>query len=218
MTDRIIIEAEQREVIGKQVNQLRRSGWIPGVVYGRNDPVSIQMEQKALRRALRTVGTTNLAELKFGNNTKTVLVRDIQQHLTRGDILHVDFLEVDMASTIRSEAELVAIGEAPPEADGLGVVTLMLRQVEIECLPDNLISQIEIDMSTFTSPEDIIHVSDIPVPSGVTILTDPDTIVARFEYVTAEEEVEEEEIVEEEDVAEDVEVISKGKKEEEEEF
>ncbi|MFO7662392.1 MAG: 50S ribosomal protein L25, partial [Chloroflexota bacterium] len=203
MTDRIIIEAEQREVIGKQVNQLRRSGWIPGVVYGRNDPVSIQMEQKALRRALRTVGTTNLAELKFGNNTKTVLVRDIQQHLTRGDILHVDFLEVDMASTIRSEAELVAIGEAPPEADGLGVVTLMLRQVEIECLPDNLISQIEIDMSTFTSPEDIIHVSDIPVPSGVTILTDPDTIVARFEYVTAEEEVEEEEIVEDEDVAED---------------
>jgi large subunit ribosomal protein L25 len=218
MTDRIIIEAEQREVIGKQVNQLRRSGWIPGVVYGRNDPVSIQMEQKALRRALRTVGTTNLAELKFGNNSKTVLVRDIQQHLTRGDILHVDFLEVDMASTIRSEAELVAIGEAPPEADGLGVVTLMLRQVEIECLPDNLISQIEIDMSTFTSPEDIIHVSDIPVPSGVTILTDLDTIVARFEYVTAEEEVEEEEIVEDEDVAEDVEVISKGKKEEEEEF
>jgi large subunit ribosomal protein L25 len=216
MTDRIIIEAEQREVIGKQVNQLRRSGWIPGVVYGRNDPVSIQMEQKALRRALRTVGTTNLAELKFGNNLKTVLVRDIQQHLTRGDILHVDFLEVDMASTIRSEAELVAIGEAPPEADGLGVVTLMLRQVEIECLPDNLISQIEIDMSTFTSPEDIIHVSDIPVPAGVTILTDPDTIVARFEYVTAEEEAEEEEIVEEEDVAEDVEVISKGKKEEEE--
>jgi large subunit ribosomal protein L25 len=216
MTDRIIIEAEQREVIGKQVNQLRRSGWIPGVVYGRNDPVSIQMEQKALRRALRTVGTTNLAELKFGNNSKTVLVRDIQQHLTRGDILHVDFLEVDMASTIRSEAELVAIGEAPPEADGLGVVTLMLRQVEIECLPDNLISQIEIDMSTFTSPEDIIHVSDIPVPAGVTILTDPDTIVARFEYVTAEEEAEEEEIVEEEDVAEDVEVISKGKKEEEE--
>jgi large subunit ribosomal protein L25 len=215
MTDRIVIEAEPREVTGKQVNQLRRSGWIPGVIYGANDPLSIQMEQKALRRALRTVGTTHLAELKVENRTKTVLVRDIQQHLTRGDILHVDFFEVDMASTIRSEAELVAVGEAPPEADGLGVVTLMLRQVEIECLPDNLVSQIEIDMETFKTPDDIIHVRDIVVPDGVTILTDPDTIVARFEYATVEE-VEEETVVEEEGEAEAVEVISKGKKEEEE--
>jgi large subunit ribosomal protein L25 len=215
MTDRIVIEAEPREVTGKQVNQLRRNGWIPGVIYGGSDPLSIQMEQKALRRALRTVGTTHLAELKVENRTKTVLVRDIQQHLTRGDILHVDFFEVDMASTIRSEAELIAVGEAPPEADGLGVVTLMLRQVEIECLPDNLISQIEIDMETFKTPDDLIHVRDIVVPDGVTILTDPDTIVARFEYATAEE-VEDDVIVEEEGEAEAVEVISKGKKEEEE--
>ena len=58
MSERIVIEAEPREITGKQVNQLRREGWIPGVIYGRKDPVAVQMEQKALRRALRTVGTT----------------------------------------------------------------------------------------------------------------------------------------------------------------
>jgi large subunit ribosomal protein L25 len=211
MTERIVIEAEPREVTGKQVNQLRRSGWIPGVVYGQKTPVSVQLEQKALRRALRNVGTTHLADLKLGNQTKTVLVREIQQHVTRGDIIHVDFMEVDMATTIRTEAELVTVGEAVPEAEGLGVATLMLRSVEIECLPDNLVSEIAIDLSAIKTPDDMIQVGDIPAPKGVTILTDPDMIVARFEYAAAEEEGE----LISADAADAVEVISKGKREEE---
>lgn len=214
MSERIVIEAEPREVTGKQVGQLRRSGWIPGVVYGQKDPVSVQLEQKALRRALRTVGTTHLADLKVGGQTKTVLVREIQQHLTRGDILHVDFMEVDMANTIRTEAELVTVGEAAPAIEGLGVVTLMLRAVEIECLPDNLVSEIAIDLSAIKTPDDVLHVKDITAPEGVAILTDPDMLVARFEYAAGEEEVAG--AAEELEGADAVEVIGKGKKEEEE--
>jgi len=209
MSDRIVIEAEPREVIGKQVAQLRREGWIPGVIYGRKAPQIVQMEQKALRRALRTVGTTQLASVNVGGQVKTVLVREIQQHATRGDIVHVDFLEVDMAATLTSEAELVTVGEATPETQGLGTVTLMLRQVEIECLPDDLVSEIEVDLSTIKSADDIIHVRDIVAPKGVTILTDPDMIVARFEYALGEEAV----VGEEEAAADAVEVITKGKKE-----
>lgn len=212
MTDRIVIEAEPREVIGKQVGQLRRQGWIPGVIYGRKSPQIVQMQQKPLRRALRTVGTTQLADVQVGGQVKTVLVREIQQHATRGDIVHVDFLEVDMATTLRSEAELVTVGEATPEAQGLGTVTLMLRQVEIECLPDDLVSEIEIDLNTIQTPDDIIHVRDIVAPQGITILTDPDMIVARFEYAAAEEA----EAGADEAAADAVEVITKGKKEEEE--
>ena len=78
MSERIVIEAEPREITGKQVNQLRREGWIPGVIYGRKDPVAVQMEQKALRRALRTVGTTHLADVNVGGQLRTVLVREIQ--------------------------------------------------------------------------------------------------------------------------------------------
>lgn len=212
MSDRIVIEAEPREVIGKQVSQLRRTGWIPGVIYGRKSPQIVQMEQKALRRALRTVGTTQLADVKVGGQTKTVLVREIQQHATRGDIVHVDFLEVDMKATLRSEVELVTTGEATPEAQGLGAVTLMLREVEIECLPDDLVSEIEVDLDAIQTPDDVIHVRDIVAPKGITILTDPDLVVARFEYTAAEEV----EAGEEDGAADAVEVITKGKKDEEE--
>lgn len=211
MSDRIVIEAEPREIIGKQTGQLRRDGWIPGVIYGRKTLMSVQMEQKALRRALRTVGTTHLADLSVGGKTHTVLVREIQQHATRGDIVHVDFMEVDMKVKLRTSAELLGTGEATPEAEGLGVVTLLLREVEIECLPDDIVAQIEFDLGAIQTPDDLIHVKDLVAPKGVEILTDPDQVVARFEYAAAEEEV----VGEEEASADAVEVITKGKKEEE---
>lgn len=216
MSERIIIDAEPREIVGKQVSQLRRDGWIPGVIYGRKSLQSVQMEQKALRRALRTVGTTQLADLNIAGKTHTVIVRDIQQHPTRGDIVHVDFLEVDMKVKLRSQASLVGVGEAPPEAEGLGVVTLMLREIDVESLPDDLVAEIEVDLTAIATPDDVIHVRDLSVPKEIEVLTDPDLVVARFEYAAAEEE--EEEVVEEEELAEEVEVITKGKKEEEEEF
>jgi len=213
MTDRITIEAESREVTGKEVSRLRREGWIPGVIYGRKGNLSVQMEQKALRRALRVVGTTHLADVNVGGAVKTVLVREIQQHPTRGDLVHIDFLEVDMKSKLRASAELVTVGTAAPEAAGLGVASLMLREVEIECLPENLVAEIEVDLSAIRTADDVLHVSDITAPKGVEILTDPELVVARFEFAASEEEEAGGE--EMEASAEAVEVISKGKKEEE---
>ncbi len=205
-------------MIGKQVGQLRRDGWIPGVIYGRKEPQSVQMEQKALRRALRIVGTANLADLSIGGKSRTVLVREIQQHATRGDIVHVDFLEVDMKVKLRVQAVLVGVGEAVPEAEGLGVALTVAHEVEIECLPEDLVSEITFDLGAIKMPEDVIHVRDLVAPEGVEILTDPDQVVARFEYTSTETEEEEEQAagIEEDEVGEDVEVIAKGKKEEEE--
>lgn len=213
MTDRIVIEVEPREIAGKQVSQLRRDGWIPGIIYGRKTPQSVQMEQKALRRALRTVGTTHLVDIQLDGKPRTVLIREIQQHATRGDILHVDFMEVDMSAKLRTSAELVTVGQALPEAEGLGAVTLMLREIEIECYPDDMVASIDVDLSAIKTPDDVIHVRDLAIPQGIEVLTDPDMVVTSFEYVGAEEvEAVEEEAVE----AEAVEVIARGKKEEEE--
>jgi len=212
MSERIVIEAEPREVTGKQVSQLRREGWIPGVIYGRKEPVSVQMEQKALRRALRTVGTTHLADVKVGGQVRTVLVREIQQHATRGDLVHVDFMEVDMKSKLRATAELVGAGMSTPQAEGLGVTTMMLREVDIECLPEDLVAEIEVDLSAIKAADDVIHVRDLTAPKGVEILADPELVVARFEFAAGEEEGEG--VAEAEGEA-DVEVIARGKKEEE---
>ncbi|MCP5095154.1 MAG: 50S ribosomal protein L25 [Chloroflexi bacterium] len=213
MSDRIAISAESRSVTGKKVKDLRKAGIIPAVIYGQSEPVIIQLENVPLRRALRITGSTQLLTLEMKEGDRTVIAREIQQHLTRGDLIHVDFYEVDMKQTITSEAALVAVGMAIPEGASLGVGTLSLRSVDIECLPDALVSEIEVDMTLITAPDVVLSVADLTIPEGVTILTDPETVMARFEYAMEEEEEEEEEI-EFDPAADSVEVITKEKEEE----
>jgi large subunit ribosomal protein L25 len=213
--DRLAIDAEQRAVVGKKVKQLRRTGMIPAVIYGINDPVTIQLENKTLRRVLRRAGTTNLINISFSGQTRTVLAREIQQHFTRGDLIHVDFQEVDLKVKITAEADLVLVNRSKMMEDGIGSDVLSLTSVEIEALPDDLIAEIEVDASLLISADEGIYVSDLVVPDGVTILADPETAVARFEYAQLEVEEEEEEVFEA--TAEDVEIIDKGKAEEDDE-
>jgi large subunit ribosomal protein L25 len=149
------------------------------------------MENLALRRVLRTASTTHLIDVKVNGKTHTVLAREIQQHATRGDLIHIDFMEVDMKSTITASAELVLVGKSAPAIEGLGSDVLPLHSIDIECLPGDLISELEVDASLIATPDTIIYVSDLVAPKGVTILTDPETVVARFEYEAAEEAEEE---------------------------
>lgn len=219
MAERISVAAEPRTIVGKKAKQLRRNGFIPAVIYGQGNNVHIQIENLTLRRVLRTAGTTNLIEVDIDGGKRTVLARDVQTHPTRGDLIHVDFYEVNMQEKIIVDAALVSVGVAPPVADGLGSTPLILYSVQIECLPDNLISEIEVDLTKIETPDDVIYVSDLVVPEGVEILVDPEEVVARFEYLQLEEEEEEEE--EEsflESAADEVEVITKGKKDEDEDF
>ncbi len=210
--ERLSITAEPRTIVGKKVKQLRRTGMIPAVIYGQKESVNIQLENLALRRLLRQAGSTHLIDVSLGKSKRIVLVREIQSHVTRGDLMHVDFIEVDMKVLITAEADLVAVGESKPATQGLGVATLTLRSVEIESLPDALVSEIEVDLSQIKTPDDVIYVSDLVTPEGVTILTDPETTVARFEYEKmAEEEEEEEELFV--PAADAVEVVGKDKDE-----
>lgn len=215
MSDRVNIAASPRDVVGKKVKVLRRQGWIPAIIYGRHDPIKIQIENSPLRRALFAAGATNLIDVTVGDETHTVLAREVQRHLTRRDLIHVDFLEVDLTATVTAEARIVAVGQSAPAAEGLGVATLALRMLEIECLPEALLDEVEVDLTLIQTPDDVIYVSDLVVPEGVTIIADSETVVARFEYVKEEEEEEE---VDElfEPSADAVEVIGRDKEDEEE--
>jgi large subunit ribosomal protein L25 len=215
MSEKLSIVAEPRTVVGKQVKQLRQAGFIPAVVYGQREPVTVQLENKALRRVLRRASTTQLIDLEMQGGTRTVLAREIQQHATRGDLIHVDFFEVNMAQAITSEAELVLTGEAGETLEGLGTVVLLVHSVSIECLPGDLVSEIEVDVSAIMTADDVIHVGDLKAPKGVTILDDPEMTVAHFEYTQTAEAAEEKEA--DMSSVESVEVVEKGKREEEEE-
>ncbi len=216
MTDRVLIAAEPRTVTGKKVKQLRRQGMVPGIIYGQAEPVNIQMEELQLNRALRVAGTTQLATVDVEGKEYTVLAREIQQHVTRRNVLHIDFMEVDMKVTITSVADLVLVGESPALELEEGMISQAMYDVDIECLPDALISQIEVDISVIKTPGDRIQVSDLIVPEGVTLLADPDSTVANFQSTRAAiEEGEAEDLLESFD-ASVVEVV--GETEEEEDF
>ena len=202
---RLAIEAAPRTVVGKQVKQLRRDGMIPAVIYGIQDPVTIQLENKMLRRVLRRAGTTNLIDISFGGQKRTVLAREIQQHLTRGDLIHVDFQEVDLKVKITAEVPLGLVGRSQITKDTLGSDVLVLTSVEIEALPDDLIAEIEVDVTNLTDDEPI-YVADLSAPKGVVILTDPETAVARFEYTQADTGEDDYQMT-----ADSVEIIEKGK-------
>lgn len=215
MTDRVTIAAEPRTVTGKKVKQLRRQGMVPGIIYGQAEPVNIQMEELQLNRALRVAGTTQLATVDVEGKAYTVLAREIQQHVTRRNVLHIDFMEVDMKVTITSVADLVLVGESPALDMEEGMIAQAMYNVDIECLPDALVSQIEVDISAIKTPGDRIQVSDLIVPEGVTLLADADSTVANFQAIRSEIEEEEEESILDDLDAGDVEVVGR---EEEEDF
>lgn len=213
MSEQFSIDAQPRTVVGKQVKQLRRSGLIPAVIYGQDVVTNIQLDNFEIRRVLRKAGANDLINLNVEGSLRTALVRDVQKHPVRGDLLHIDFYEVNMRETVTTEVDLVMTGMAQPVKDGLGLVTQMLHTLEIECLPDALVSEIEFDAGIIQTPDDNIYVKDLHVPAGVTFLADPDLLVATFEYIQAAGAEEEEAAFA--PAADMVEVIKKGKIEEE---
>ncbi len=189
MAEEIKIVAAPRTVVGKKVKQLRRDGLVPAVIYGLNAPISIQIEELILRRALRTAGRTNVIDIQMGDENHMVLVREIQRHLTRRELIHIDFLEVDMDALVTAMAEVILTNQeaSQPVKDGLGILVQDLRTVEIEAKPAALIDSITVDGIIIEKSNDVIHVSDLVAPDGVSITSDPEMVIARFEIFRAEE-------------------------------
>jgi large subunit ribosomal protein L25 len=171
------LTAEPRTVVGKQVRALRRDGLIPAVIYGKRDPINVQLPIHATTLTLRDSAENDVYDLNVSGKSYKVLLRDVQKHVTRADIMHIDFLEVSMTDMIRAEAPIHLVGKSPLTG---GVVGLLLHAVEIEAHPDELVSQFELDVALIVDEDTILHVRDLPVPAGVVILTDGDTPVAKF--------------------------------------
>ncbi|MFQ6057784.1 MAG: 50S ribosomal protein L25 [Anaerolineae bacterium] len=206
--EQIELQAEKREVIGKQVRHLRREGLIPAILYGHNTkPLALQVEERALHRVLREAGANRLIALKIGRARKRrmTLAREIQRDAITQALLHVDFQEVVMTEKITTEVPLLFEGESPVVKRGEGILIHGLEAVEAECLPGDLISAIPVDLSILTEIDQAIHVGDLQVDPAIEILTDAEEIVAKVlppRVVEKWEEVVEEEVPEVEVITE----------------
>ena len=211
--ERIELAVQRRRIVGKQVRRLRREGLAPAVIYGHGiKSLSIQVDQHELRRVLAQAGLSSLITLRLGDGEEphVALVREVQRDVLAGSILHVDFLQVQMAEKITTTIPLRLVGESPAVEGQGGMILQGATEVEIECLPDNLIDAIEVDLSHLTELEEELTVADLVVPADVEVLTAPQEMVARAVTVF-EEEVEEEIPI----APPEVEVIGRPRREEE---
>jgi large subunit ribosomal protein L25 len=215
--ERIELKSETRAIHGKQVKRLRAASQIPAVVYGPDmSSQSIQIDERGLIKVLREAGATALIDLYIddGSEPHIVLAREIQRDSLTGRAMHVDFYEVRLTETVRTMPRLEFVGKSPAAEAGLGVLIHGMTSVEVECLPTELISSIEVDVSVLETLEDVITVSDLPVPDSVKIIADPSEMVASV-VPTRMEVVEEEEAEEEFELEEGAEVeVEVGEEEE----
>ena len=187
----------------RETRRLRRSGQVPGVLYGGGeDPVAFAVNERDLRHALAARGA--VLDLELGGKTTSAVLKDSQHNVVRGDTLHVDFLRVRLDVAIHAVVPLELVGgdDAPGVTEG-GVLEHVLREVNIEALPNEIPERLEADVSAMNI-NDTVFLSSVKAPDGVTILDDleentvatltPPKLEAELEALDAELEEETERV------------------------
>jgi len=189
-----------REVLGKKVKALRRQGLTPANIYGHNvESQAIQVATEELKHVLKSAGRNDIVYLRLdGNDPRPTFVRDVQQHPVTDAIQHVDFLQISLREKVRADVPIHLTGIAPAVDTYGGILMHGLDHVTVEALPTEVPSFLEIDVSPLTEINQALHVSDLDLPDGVTLLTDVEQVVAKVAPPAVEpvEEVPEEEVEE----------------------
>jgi large subunit ribosomal protein L25 len=215
----VSLSANTREASGKGgARQLRMNGQIPAVIYGHaREAQSLTLNARDLDKMLEHIqAESTVIEVSVGGKTSKTLIREIQRHPFKRQILHVDFQELVAGEKVVVSIPITLSGVAEGVRLGGGVLDQTLRELEIEVDPSNIPDHIEYDVTNMVIG-DSVHVSDLKVPEGVEVQDDPETSVAVLAAPRAviEETAVAPEAAAEGAVAAEPEVIGRGKEDEE---
>ncbi len=214
MNEFVVLKAIRRAERGKSVKQLRRQGFLPGIMYGHHlEPIAISLNAHEAGLILAGISASTVVDIDLEGERHAALVREKQADYLRNKLLHVDFQVVSLTEKIASAVPIDLTGTAPVVREMSAVLVSNLSQVEVEALPRDLPERITVDVSSLENIGDAIYVRDLNVADTVEILTDADEVVVVATGAAMIEE-EEEEVTEE---MEEPEIIERGKKEDEEE-
>ena len=200
MSKTTTIHAEIREDVGKGASRrLRHAGMIPAVIYGgHQDPVALTLEHREILHASENESFfSSIMEIEVGDGrTQQVVVRDMQRHPFKRQIMHLDFLRVSATEVLRMSLPLHFVGEDESPAHEMGGVVIqhLVTDVEVAALPRNMPEYLEVDLSAL-GPGDAVHLAEIVLPEGVTIVgldaDDEDSNLMVANAIHVAEEVEE---------------------------
>jgi large subunit ribosomal protein L25 len=188
------LKASTRQLLGKRSRRLYREGKLAAIVYGHNaQPTPLELDRLEFQRVFVKSGRTKLVDLVLdGGKTEKVLVREIQTHPRRLGPIHVDFYQVNLEEKIEVEVPIHLVGESAAVKSGDADVLQPLHALRVECLPSDIPSSFEVDITPLAEIEAELRVSDISVPKGVTVLDDPEELVVKIVHkreLKVEEEV-----------------------------
>lgn len=194
---------------------LRAAGMMPAVVYGaQGSSVSVQIPVSEFQKLYAKAGTATLIDITLeGASAVKALIHDVQYDPVKGIPTHADFLRIDMNKEMHAEVTLNFIGESAAVKGLGGTFVSGLETLAITCLPKDLVSHIDVDISALATFDDVIRVSDLKLGTGITTDASPDTVVAKVLAPLTEEQIKAMEESQVGDVSK-IEVEKKGKEEE----
>lgn len=210
-----IVTAEPREGRGKnEARRVRATGRIPAIIYGAfQEPRAVSVNPKDILKILRgKTGHNSIFDVDIQGLEKTpVIVADEQYHPVKGTLMHIDLKRIDLTRKLRVSVPVHVSGDAKGVKQQGGVLDVVTKSIEIECIPDDIPDQFDVDVSELTIGFNI-RVSDLPVKSGVRVLTAPEAVIAHVVGIREEAPAAAEVVPV---AAAEPEVVKKGKKEEE---
>lgn len=221
-TNKTTLKLEKRNLLGRKVKTLRKTGILPGNIFGKGvKSLSVQVDLKAFNQVYKDAGETSIitASVDKETTTRPLLISEIQVHPVTEEYLHVDFRQVDLTKKITANIPVEIVGETPAASAG-GVLIQILNEIEVEALPTDLPDKFSVDISVLKEIGQSISLKDIKVDSKVSFTSENlDELVVKVEAPAKEkepEEVVEEEPAEGEEVAEGEKSEEKGEAKEDE--
>jgi large subunit ribosomal protein L25 len=183
---KVVLQAKNRQERGSaESRRMRRGGRIPAVIYGRSGKsISIDLEAVDFIKNTKGISESTIVKVEVEGKSYEAFVKDTQRNIIDGNILHIDFYEVESGIALRAKVSVILHGNPIGVREG-GMLENPVHEIEVECLPKDLPERIELDISDLKVNQSI-HVRDIPLADGVKLISNPDQVVALVKFAKAE--------------------------------
>ncbi|MDR3333536.1 MAG: 50S ribosomal protein L25 [Treponema sp.] len=182
----VILAARNRAVTGSgEARRIRRTGRIPAVMYGRSgQALTIDLDAKEFSNGIKNISASTIVTVEVDGKSYDTFVKDTQRNIRDGNILHVDFYEVESGVALRAKVSIHIHGNPVGVREG-GILEFPLHEVEVECLPKDLPERIDVDIAELKVNQSI-HVRDLALGEGIRIISGIDQVVALVKFAKAE--------------------------------
>lgn len=186
--EKVTLQVTKRTVFGKALSKLRKSGILPGNVYGKDiTSTAVELPVKEFQTVYDQVGSSGVVYLNLDGESRPVLIHALAYDYVKNQPLHADFFQVNLKEKVKTMVPLQIVGEPKAVIEKVGMLMQPVSEVEVEALPTDLPEHLAVDVSSLAQVGEQLKVADIKKPANVEILTDPELVVASIAELVSEE-------------------------------